>query len=260
MWRKPPTKGFTLIELIVTLVVLSALMAGTAVYITNTTLAYNNISQRNQLATLGRLTVERVTREIRNALPNSIRIAGNCIEYLPILGSSVYLDLPTDTAASNFNAAGFTPAVANGSPYVVVYPYDRAALYTGANPGPRAAFTSAAGSPVSSVTLAAAHQFNRHAPQRRFYIVDSPTSLCVSGTDLLRYRGYSITAAQNAPPAGNPELFAEHVQLNDSGAIIPFRYSPGTLQRNAVVALDLRFQIDGEWIRLFHEVQIRNVL
>jgi len=252
--------GFTLVEMVVTIVVLGVIMSGTAIYITNSTIAYNDVAQRDQLTSLGRVTVERVTRQIRNALPNSIRVSNNCIEFLPIIGSSVYLSLPTDSPASNFTAAAFTLTPANGTPYVIVYPFSQAALYAGANPGPRAQFTSVAGSPTATVTLTGTHRFVQHAPHRRFYIVDSPTSLCVVGTNLVRYRGYAISAAQNAPPSATAELLAENIQINDGGAVTPFAYTPGTLRRNGIVAMDFRFLIDGEWIRLFHEVQVRNVL
>lgn len=253
-------KGFTLVEMVVTIVVLGVIMAGSAVYITNSTIAYNDVAQREQLTSVGRLTIERVVRELRNALPNSVRISNNCIEFLPIIGSSVYLTLPTDSPGNGFTAPAFNLNSASGTRYVVVYPYSQGALYSGGNPGPRAVFSSVAGSPTATVSLAAAHRFNRHAPQRRFFIVDSPTSFCIEGTNLNRYRGYSISAAQAAPPSATAELVAENIFLNDGGAVTPFTYTPGTLRRSGIVALDFRFAIDGEWIRLFHEVQIRNAL
>ncbi|MGD8925556.1 MAG: type II secretion system protein [Thioalkalispiraceae bacterium] len=252
--------GFTLIELVITIVVLAAIMAGTAAYITNSTVAYTNVAQRDQLTSLGRVTIERVTRELRQALPNSIRIQNNCIEFFPVKAGSVYFDLPVSSAGNSFTAMSFTiPASANIE-HVVVYPYNATALYSQSNPGPLAGFASAAGSPTTTVTLTANHRFALHAPHRRFYLVEDPVSYCIVGTNLNRYENYGINASQATPPSGTAQLLAENIQSSDGGAVTPFTYVPGSLQRNGLVTLDFRFLTDGEWIRLSHEVQIRNVL
>ena len=253
-------RGFNLIELVVIIVVIGVLMAGTAAYITNSVTAYNAVARRDQLTSLGRVTIERIVRDLRTALPNSVRVANNCIEFLPILSGSTYLTLPVDTTASSFTAADFTLPTYSGTAYVVVYPYNQTALYTQSNPGPIIAFISKSGSPTSTITLAGSYRFAHHAPHRRFFVVNQPTSYCVVGNALNRYRGYSLSAAQATPPSASAELVAENIQLNDGGVVLPFRYTPGTLQRNAIIALDFRFLIDGEWIKLSHEVQVRNVL
>ena len=256
--RRP--RGFTLIELVVIIVVIGILMAGTVVYITNSVTAYSAVARRDQMTSLGRVTVERIVRDLRSALPNSIRVANNCIEFLPILSGSTYLTLPVDSAATSFTTADFTLPTYSGSAYVVVYPYNQTALYAQNNPGAIVAFTSKSGTPTSTITLGSSFRFVHHAPHRRFYIVNAPTSYCVVGNNLNRYRGYSISAIQATPPSASAELVAQNIQLNDGGVVLPFRYTPGTLQRNAIVALDFRFLIDGEWIKLSHEVQVRNVL
>ena len=253
-------RGFNLIELVVIIVVIGALMAGTAVYITNSITAYTAVARRDQLTSLGRVTVERVVRDLRTALPNSVRVANNCIEFLPILSGSSYLTLPVDTVASSFTAADFTLPAYTGNAFVVVYPYNPTALYAMSNPGPIATFVSKTAAPTTTINLSGNYQFERHSPYRRFYVVNTPISYCVVGNNLNRYRGYAISAAQNTPPGSTAELVAEDIQTNDAGVVVPFRYTPGTLQRNAIVALDFRFLIDGEWIRLNHEVQVRNAL
>lgn len=259
--RAPTTqRGFNLIELIIVIVVLGTLMAGTAAYITNSMIAYNDVARRDQLTTQGRITIEKVSRALRSALPNSIRVQNNCIEFLPIIGSSVYTSLPTDAPASSFNAIDFNLNSAIGTRYVIVYPYNLNAVYAGGSPGPRATYSSKSGSPATTVTLSGNHQFSQHAPQRRFYVTDAPTSYCIEGNNLNRYRGYNISAAQATPPSATAELVAQDLQLNDSGPVTPFSYTPGTLRRNAIVAMDFRFLIGNEWIRLYHEVQVRNVL
>lgn len=253
-------RGFSLIELVIIIVVMGVLMAGTAVYITNSVSAYSAVARRDQLTSMGRLTVERVVRDLRTALPNSVRVSNNCIEFLPVISGSAYLTLPVDSSGTTFTAADFVLPTYADTKHVVVYPYNQTSLYAQSNPGPIAPFSSKAGSPTATVTLGSSYRFERHAPYRRFFIVKNPTSYCVVGTSLNRYRNYSISPTQSTPPSVTAELVAEDIQTNDGSVINPFQYTPGTLQRNAIVALDFRFLIDGEWIRLTHEVQIRNVL
>ena len=254
-------KGFTLIEMVVVIVVIGVIMSGTAVYITNGVRAYTNTANRDQLTSLGRITVERVARELRTALPNSIRVSNNCIEFFPIQGGSVYLNLPVTNAATSFNAVSVTTPSGFGTLYIVVYPYNSATLYSLSNPGAIAQLTSISGAPTATVTLANAHRFITHAPQRRFFIVSSPVSFCLVGTSLYRYSGYTISNSQTAPPNTGAALLAENIQTTDNATtVVPFTYAPGTLQRNGIVTLDFRFLQDGDWIRLSHEVQVRNVL
>lgn len=256
-------QGFNLIELVVTITVIGIIMVGTLVYITNSMTAYTATTRRDQLTTLGRTAVDKVARELRSALPNSLRVKNNCIEFFPTVGGSIYLTLPVDTSASSFTAVDFALSSYPTSPYyVVVYPYDTSALYAAGATGPITSYSSKAGSPTTTVTLGAAHQFATQDPQRRFYVVSSPVSFCIVGTDLLRYSGYGINAIQNAPPSGGGStLLAQNIQSVDGASTVtPFTYSPGTLRRSGVITLDFRFLIDGEWIKLAHEVHVHNVL
>jgi len=253
--------GFSLVELVVTIVVLAIIMAGSAAYITSSTIAYTKVAQREQLTSLGRVTIEQVSRDLRTALPNSIRVRNNCIEFFPIKTGSVYLTLPTDAASNNFTALSFSLPAGSNIEHVIVYPYDTTALYSQSNPGPIAGYASVTGSPTATITLSSNYQFARQAPQRRFYLVEDPISYCIVGTDLNRYENYGVDALQGTPPPGvTAQLVAEQIQTSDGGAVTPFTYTPGSLQRNGIVTLDFRFLMEGEFIRLSHEVHVRNVL
>ena len=254
--------GFNLIELVVTITVIGIIMAGTLIYISNSMSAYTATTRRDQLTSLGRTAVEKVARELRTALPNSLRVSNNCIEFFPTLGGSAYLSLPVTSAGTSFTAVDFTLTSYTGNAYVVVYPYNTTALYAAADPGPLAGYAGKSGTPSTTITLNASHQFVREAPRRRFYVTATPVSYCIVGTDLRRYDSYGIHAVQSAPPAGgNSSLLAQNIQSVDGTAMVtPFTYAPGTLRRSGVVSLDFRFLIDGERINLAHEVHVHNVL
>lgn len=253
--------GFNLIELIVVITVLTIIMLGTTFYINNSITAYADTVRRDQLASLGRITMEKVVRQLRLALPNSIRIQNNCLEFFPIEAASVYLNLPTDVAASNLSVVPVSLPGGSANRYVAVFPFDVNALYTSANPGPLSGLNSITGTTPATITLNSAFRFIRHSPYRRIYIVSEPISYCIVGDRLFRYSQYGINAVQAAPPASGAALLAENIQSSDNGnPLTVFAFTPGTLRRSGIVALDFRFLIDNEWIRLSHEVHIRNAL
>lgn len=288
-------RGFSLLELVVVIVIIGVLAAGTASFIVQATRSYVYGAERDKLASTGRIAVERLSRELRNALPNSVRTTagGDCIEFLPIVASGNYQDrrltystgtasqpLPvvgSVPAASSFDALNLSFTATPGNHYfVAVYPLSTAGgngdPYSGNDPGVLFPYASqsTAGLPagITRLSLDAAHQYARPAPYRRVYIVGEPVSFCVSGNALDRYTGYGILATQPTPTSpgmsARAQRVADDIQLSDGGATVqPFAYTPGTLQRTAVIKLDLRFMRvvsgDAEWARLSQEVQIRNV-
>lgn len=292
MQQRPRTvrqqRGMTLIELIVVIVLIGILSAGMTQFLGTTVRGYVDTARRDQLASVGRIAVERMTRELRHAMPNSARVSNDCIEFLEVAASAIYQDRsvdygggvmsqPASVAAAAPAAAmdvfdfSFAPT-AGVSYYVAIYPLNPTGggannPYSGSNPGVVASYAghSAAGLPagVSRIALSTNHRFTRHSPQRRAFIV-RPVSFCVVGNRVNRYQNYALTTTQPTPPApANPDdvhLVAERVQLNDGGTpVSPFVVLGQGLQRNAIVALDLRFMEEGEWVRFNHEVQLRNV-
>lgn len=260
--------GFNLIELTLVIVVLAIISAGTASYIVDSMRSYSDSARREQITSEARAALERVVRELRNALPNSIRIqtdlsggiTTHCIEFFPVKRGSAYLDLNTSAATVSFSAVPFSSPGA-GNHYVVVYPYATTPLYSSSNPGLLTGFNNASNTAAGEVLLSGSHRFNLSSARKRFYITESPVSFCInSGNQSLnRYNNYGININQPAPPAGTIGLLANNIWLLDNGTnVIPFTYSAGSLSRAAVVKLDFRFMQSGEWVRITQEVQIRN--
>ncbi len=83
-------KGFTLLELIITIVVGSILMLGIAGYVQMGIKGFVDSTSRQQVQTQAQFVLEKLSREIRHAVPYSFKVDGNCLRFVPILYSGTY--------------------------------------------------------------------------------------------------------------------------------------------------------------------------
>ncbi|MEG1329428.1 MAG: prepilin-type N-terminal cleavage/methylation domain-containing protein, partial [Janthinobacterium sp.] len=82
---RPRQRGFTLIELIV-VIIITAIVAGmVTVFIRAPMQGYLDVAARAELADAADTAARRITRDVRLALPNSVRVANN--------GGDSYLEL-----------------------------------------------------------------------------------------------------------------------------------------------------------------------
>jgi MSHA biogenesis protein MshO len=275
--------GFSLIELVAVMVLLGIVAAASTVFISASVGIYSDTARRSELNQQGRFALERISRQLRGALPNSVRVVSNasqsCVEFMPVVAASSYLNAVAGQSINSLTVVAHPtiPTAATGNLNLVIYNGDNNApadsiannsLYDSATTVMVGIDSiSAAGANLLTINLDNSHSFNEDSPQRRFFIIDPAaiTQYCARDNRLERYQGYSLTAVPTLP-AGNGDLLAAHVRLSeqDGSPVQPFTYTPGTLQRSAVVYLDLRFSSaaqDGfnEWLRFTQEVQLRNV-
>jgi len=258
---KPPIRqgGFTLIELVMVIVIIGILGVGVTRFITATVGGYVDTAQRQQMATAGLLASEKMSRSLRKALPNSIRLNANasCIEYIPILAGTNYTDLPLDAASNSIDAVSAQLSTAV-SGRVAVYPVTTAELYTPGDTGPITAATGVlpVGSDAVTINLSGNHQFGAESPTRRLFMVDQPRAYCVEGGQLFQYRGYGFNAATTLPPTGGSRA----VLLSEIAiAANIFNYVPASLVRNAVINFRLILNASDESWEVEQEVHLRNV-
>lgn len=253
--------GFTLIELIMVIVLLAIVATISVRFVSLSTGGAIDTSARQQRSLAGVVISEQVSRALRNALPTSVRTNGRCIEWMPTQAASNYLDLPKGGTPNAFDAV----PLANGASArgrIVVYGYG-GDLYSPSSTGPISppATMPAGNSPVT-VTFdgGATHRFSHKSPERRFYVVDSPVTVCQSGRFLYRYENYGIQSTMaTGLPATMPgrQVLAATLKANT----LVFTVVPPTLKRAAVVTFEfvLEDPDSGESTTVQQEVQIRNV-
>jgi MSHA biogenesis protein MshO len=129
-------RGFTLVEAVLTIVIIGILAGMVAVFIRAPVLSYRDTVERADLTDQADLALRRIARDIRLALPNSVRVsaAGDHLELLLTRSGARYLSLDEGAAPSavlsfdnpdsaSFAAVGMpgTFAQVRRGDYVVVY-------------------------------------------------------------------------------------------------------------------------------------------
>lgn len=275
--RSDRQSGFTLLEMVITIVVSSIMAIGIVSFIGDAVTGFISAGNRNQLSSAGRTVVDRIALELHNALPNSIRVTtaapngDQCLEFIPFLGASSYVNPPfTGNGGDEFEVINFNPSLIAGPAsglFAVIYPINLEAVYEDPIPsaGPRAEIDQISDpAPADgrvTVTLTGTHRFSRRSPVDRIYVTESPVSFCISGNYLFRYQNYGF---ENTQPqvAGLPATAPDRALISDSisnAALTAFTIQEATLRRNAIVSINLNFVDTLDTVRLQHEVQIRNV-
>jgi MSHA biogenesis protein MshO len=276
--------GFTLIELTITIVLGSIVVAFMALFIVNPMLAYSAQTRRAQLVDDADSALRFIGRDIKSALPNSVRTATSgsvtALEFLATLDGARYQDgapISNPALALDFTTAdsAFATTVpftqlslpwSSSSAYLVIYnvgvpganAYEMANVITPAGTTINVSAGSAANQDL--VTLSPAFQFAYGSPEKRVYLVSGPVSyLCDTGAGtLIRYSGYGISAAQAAGASALTAAGATASLVSDDVAACTFAYSAGTAQRNTLVALTLKLTNTGENVQLLYQVQLVN--
>lgn len=252
--------GFTLIELIMVIVLLSIVATISVQFVALSTRGALDVSARQQRALQGVVISEQISRELREAFPLSIRSEGNCLEWLPIMAGTAYTRLTRAPDFEEIAVAPFSDVPPAGTTRAIVYGYGTSTdnLYGSADPGPVSPPISNIDNSVSPaiITLSDSHRFRESSPERRLFVVSQPVSLCQSGRFLYRYSGYAPDPSQPIPPSVTPEVLAADLTGN-----VDFQYTPPTLRRAAVLqfTFTLKDPQGDETTTVSQEVQIRNV-
>jgi MSHA biogenesis protein MshO len=289
-------RGFTLIELIVVMLLIGIVGAGATVFITGPVAGYVDTNRRAQVADTADVALRRVARDLRQALPNSIRVGGGnrYLEYIPTSGGARYqaagspplavpalpdfLDFITATGDASFDYTGDNLNGYTG--FVVVYNTgQRSAVSCATAPGGADAYEACNRRAISAVTatnvsITSTLPFPFASPGNRFHIVPAtgPVTLACetvgtvggNGTGTLRiYSNYDTgtgdwgSAAPAAAPGPVPPVTSS--LLAEGISACEFVSTPGVTATNGLVTLRIALTRQGETVTLHSQVHVDNV-
>jgi len=276
--KRNKNKGFTLVELVIVIVLLGIMATGITGFISLSTQTYVNVADRDELIASARFAVERLNRELRNAVPNSVRIKNDatrqCLEFVPIVTSTIYTDIPVSPEPLS-NLITVIPFLGeDGLDYqcngfcldiVTSYPLNSGEIFANQFDGIGKVFG------LSAINQTTANEwtltldrtlgvnFDSDSPTKRLYIVRTPVSYCVNNSQLRRYANYGYAVNQSLSPfAFSNHIMAENLKALDTSKL-PFSIQEATLQRNAIVQIRLDFSKGGEDIVFNNEINIKNI-
>lgn len=267
------TRGFTLIELITVLVLIGIAGSISVVFLTQPVQAYLTQTRRAELVDAAEMALQRMARDIRRAVPNSVRVnpPGNALEMLNSVDGGRYRAAPPGTpkrildftrSDTSFNVLGpFGSPGTTTTHALVIYNLGitGADAYAGTDvitPSGTAITISPDGAESRvgldfSGTANPSFRFAHESPGQRVYLVDGAVSYVCAGGALYRAGSYPFGPVQ--PSAGSGALVTEHVSE------CRFSYDPAvTATRAGLVTLTLTLTKDGESVRLVRQVHVQN--
>jgi len=269
------SRGFTLIELVMVIVIVGIISLITMRFAGLYVAGWVDTGARATMSSAAYIASEQMSRDIRRALPNSVRSftdgSYQCLELVPVVAMADYLSVPVGESNTEARVVQVQGMSAGDSALVAVYPTSNAAVYDASNSAYSVSASSATLGAINSntqtLTFAAAESFPHHSPSRRLYFIEQPIAWCEDGAGRLwRYSNYGFAASSaSLLPATNSRLLVDNLLPGS----LRFEVAAAQLQRNAIVHLEfrtLRALADnngagssGEQMVINREVQLLNV-
>jgi MSHA biogenesis protein MshO len=230
--------AFSLLELILVIVLLGVMAGGAGLLITTPIEAYNDQLRRQQLVDQAEMALRQIARDVRRALPNSIRTrtvgAVTALEMVNTIDGARYRDenqsglvdaddilefAGSDTSFNFLGQLNFLGGALPSNQRMVIYNTAPGNIYSDAisdnNSGIITSTMTGLDIDISStsvnypnehrVTMTNPFSFTQRSPGQRAFFVDGPISyvcdLSAGNNNITRYSGYDY---QNPQPVGTP--------------------------------------------------------
>ncbi|HGF7225202.1 TPA: PilW family protein [Vibrio cholerae] len=255
-------RGFTLIEMVISIILLAVVGLFLGSVIRQGLSIYVDSSAREALIQQGRFVTERLGRELREAVPNSVLVANGCIEFLPIVNSALYIELPVEDGP--FRLLLINKQLTEGQ-RLVVFPRNAVELLgypLGAMEEQEQwarieeqefELDETNALTMIDVDISAENGFSLHSPARRVYIYENPVAFCYQDGRIYRYANYGFER-EDLPPS----TFSTVVLMAENLSQASFEVAKPELQRNGLIKIELTFEDRGEKVEFVHNALIYN--
>lgn len=246
--------GFTLIELVVVIVVTAIIGGISSTFIRHSVMAYVNSEAYYELADRADVALRRMSRDIRNALPNSVWVsaAGDYVEFVPIKAGGRYQQDTLDfvTADDSFNVLGEPVTVTTGDRLVI---YNLGIEGADVYDGDTIRKLISIGENLNQLQFEGS-AFPLPSPGSRFYVVNSAVAyVCdLANQRLLMVSNISISAHPASFNAANASVVADDVIGCN------FTYTEGVMQHSGVLTAQLELSKNGGVARLLNLINVVN--
>ena len=241
-------KGFTLIELIIAIVLLGIIGSVGIALTINVFRGYIDSKMKNFLFLEAKFTVERIDREIRNAIPNTIRTNGSYLQYILLNDGFFYSNISSDNITvyqDNFSS------FAKVGDYISIYNLRADDIYNSTNQK-KYKISNIREISQDNWSVILENSIIRNSPYYRLFLIKTPVTIYKEGDKLKRCFGYDINSS-NGIGEGICNVLSSYVKN------VEFAYQPGTNRRNAIVKIGLTYEKNGITLNYSHEVHLRNV-
>lgn len=271
-------RGFTLVELVMVILLLGIMATFTSQFIGIGSQIYGDASSREQLMSDARFAMERLNREVRDAVPGSERIettggtwddTGACLRFWPISTSSRYLalnramsgstatlELVMATPASAANPLDVDATAVKKDDQLIVFPVpdkNAGSLIAGCDYGRCVAKVLGVSTPVSgaqTIHYASANSLAGLSPGSRVYFAREQVRYCAEGGAL--YRATSVlSGASSTMPLGT--LMAESLRTGS------FYRETSAFNAEGEFGMRFVFERKGESVTFNHKIEVLNV-